>query len=495
MNEYQDTYEKEISLMDLLFYCLKKWRWIVAVMLVAAVAAGGYKYRATEKENEVQKEAEADLNKGGKTTETKEQGIITNPNVEYYELSIENTRKNLDTIRDYMASSVLMQMDAYHLNTGVLSFYINAENMSDTALNNLVSAYRSYAEGGNLAAALLETDKTFDNSEMQYLIHFETENTLLMEQNTTSPTASSSALYMAEMGVQKPAIFQIEIAADTKEHAAAYTEAARQALYAYSETLKDKMGAHTLDLLSEAQTERIDRDIQEYQTGILDTYNKLFTDLKTMQSELKTLKEQEGETIVVGEETTYESPLKAGAKYAAVGLVLGAFLTVFILVVMYLMSGRLQSLDDFREEFEMPMLGRVSGKDGKKRLFGFVDRWLCHLQEGAYADITHEEQVKIAASNLKAAAREAGVTKIMIAGTIAKEEAEAFCAEFVSELGELSLSAYERIVFQASALDEMGNYEGVVFLEKQGVSYSRLIQKERAMAADRGVRALGTIVL
>ena len=25
MNEYQETYEKEISLMDLMFYCLKKW--------------------------------------------------------------------------------------------------------------------------------------------------------------------------------------------------------------------------------------------------------------------------------------------------------------------------------------------------------------------------------------------------------------------------------------------------------------------------------------
>ncbi len=30
MNEYQETYEKEISLVELMFYCLKKWRWIVA---------------------------------------------------------------------------------------------------------------------------------------------------------------------------------------------------------------------------------------------------------------------------------------------------------------------------------------------------------------------------------------------------------------------------------------------------------------------------------
>ena len=43
MNEYQETYEKEISLMDLMFYCLKKWRWIVSSMLILAELAGGYK--------------------------------------------------------------------------------------------------------------------------------------------------------------------------------------------------------------------------------------------------------------------------------------------------------------------------------------------------------------------------------------------------------------------------------------------------------------------
>ena len=59
MNEYQETYEKEISLIELMFYCLKKWRWIVASMLILAVLAGGYKYQATVKGNALKKEAEA----------------------------------------------------------------------------------------------------------------------------------------------------------------------------------------------------------------------------------------------------------------------------------------------------------------------------------------------------------------------------------------------------------------------------------------------------
>lgn len=85
--------------------------------------------------------------------------------------------------------------------------------------------------------------------------------------------------------------------------------------------------------------------------------------------------------------------------------------------------------------------------------------------------------------------------KIMLAGTIAKEEAEAFRAEFAQELDGITLSGYERIVFQASALEELDSYDGVLFLEKQGTSYSKMIKKERALAVDRDVKVLGAVVL
>ena len=78
-------------------------------------------------------------------------------------------------------------------------------------------------------------------------------------------------------------------------------------------------------------------------------------------------------------------------KFAIIGLVLGAFLAAFVLVVIYLMSGKLQSTEQFREEFGMPLLGQITKNPEKKRLFGFIDRWFQHMEEGAYADVTYEE--------------------------------------------------------------------------------------------------------
>ena len=104
--------------------------------------------------------------------------------------------------------------------------------------------------------------------------------------------------------------------------------------------------------------------------------------------------------------------------------------------------------------------------------------------------------MKIAAANLKTAvAKEEGLKKIMLAGTMAKEEAEAFAGSLASELEGITLSSYERIVFQASALEEMGSYDGILFLEKKGASYTKLIKKEKALAAERNICVLGAVVL
>ncbi len=52
-----------------------------------------------------------------------------------------------------------------------------------------------------------------------------------------------------------------------------------------------------------------------------------------------------------------------------------------------------------------------------------------------------------------------------------------------------------QIVYQSSALKELENYDGVLFLEKKGASSASMILQERKSASDRNVTVLGAIVL
>ena len=494
MNEYQEPYEKEISLTELLFYCLKKWRWIVAAMLIVGALAGAYKYRSTILSNQEKREAQALAEENG---EKEEAEIISNPNIEYYKLAIDNLEREMEGLKSYIDSSVIMKLDPYHLATGNLSFYIDSGESGETLRNSLISAYEDFVEDGRLAAAMLDEDTDVTESELQYLISFKSEDLPVVEDNYELSDGSSSAqIQITDIGRSKPNVFQIQITADSRESCEAYMERAKQAIMELGAQLQEQISSHEVMLLAESQTERIDTGIQSYQNEVLSNYTSTFTQLKTMQTELETVVEEEGETIVIGETVSYENPAREAVKFGVIGLVLGAFLAAFILVVVYLMSGRLQSTESFREEFGMPLLGQITKSPVKKKVFGFVDKGIQHLEEGGYADITYEEQLKIVAANLKAAlSREGAVTKVMLAGTIAKEEAEAVRSRLMEELSGVVLSDYERIVFQASALEDLEHFDGIVFLEKKGASYTKLIRKETALAADRGVKILGAVVL
>lgn len=494
MNEYQESYEKEISLTELLFFCLKKWRWIVAAMLIVGVLAGAYKYQSTVRDNQAKREAQNTAEEGEETMETE---IISNPNIEYYNLAIENLQQEMEGLKDYIDSSVIMKLDPYHLATGSLSYYLDTGDAGENVRNSLLSAYEDFSTDGRLAAEMMGEDSGISEAELQYLISFESEERPVTEESyELSGEEASAQIQIVGVGQSKPNVFQIQITADSEESCEAYMEAAKRAIESYGAQLQEQIGSHGLTLLSESQTERIDRGIQSYQNEVLNSYTTTFTQLKNMQTELETVVEEEGETIVVGEAVSYASPVREGVKFAVIGVVLGAFLAAFILVVIYLMSGKLQSTESFREEFGMPLLGQITKSPAKKRIFGFLDRWLQRIEEGEYADITYEEQLKIAAANLKTAiSKDGGMKQIMLAGTIAKDEAEAFRTRLVPELEGITVSAYERIVFQASALEELDRYDGVLFLEKRGVSYTKLIKKEKSLVADRNVAVLGAVVL
>ncbi len=498
MNEYQETYEKEISLVELMFYCLKKWRWIVISMLIVAVAAGGYKYMSTVKGNQLRQQ-EALLEKENGEEEPKEEGPVKNPNVAYYEQIIANSEQELEKQDAFLKDSVIMQLDAHHLQTATVSFYLNVEDeQGANALENLVSAYESYVRDGRLAEQLYGIDAGISRAELQYLLSFDCDGKDKYRSTSTTNFQAEQGGGILEVQVAMPeqVIFQVQAAGSSEDVCKEYLGQIEKAVKAYSSQLQKEIAGHSVELLASVQSEKASDNLQKYQTDTLASYTTLLTNLQTLKKGLQTVLDEEGEMITVEEEIVLANPVSAGVKFAIVGLVLGAFLAAFLLILIYLMSGKLQSTEAFREEFGMQLLGEVKAPAGKKKIFGFIDTWLYHLEEGAYANISRDEQMRIAAASLKgAAAQKEGLKKIMLTGTIAKEDVTEFCNCLKEHMREVTFSDYRQIVFDAAALEELDGYDAVVFLERKGVSYSKLVKKERELAAGREIPVLGTVVV
>lgn len=487
MDENQELRQEEINLMDLIFYCMEKWRWIVVFMVILAIAAGAYKYRGTVQENQAKEEAARALSEEDSDDDVNIVKVDMQ-SVAFYEQAIAENTAALDKQKEYLDKSAVMAMDSYHVATGTLSYYIEGSEH----LDSLLAAFSAYVSDGRLAEKLNDVDSDISVEDLRYLISFKN---------------SFDAIYKVEdnqtLTVSAPenTVFQIVIRMPDDSSCNNYLKAANEAIAAYSSRLHSELGEHKLNLLASTQSEMMDSDIKNYQDNTRTAYLTAVRNLQALRTELETLMntaeipEEPDETGAV----VLANPKTSAIKYALVGLVLGAFVVCFVLMLLYMMGGRLQNTDNFNMEYGMPLLGVVRDTDRKKKLFGFIDNWVFRLREGSYASIGFEEQIKMAASNVHAAiarkSSEGDLKRIMLAGTMPEKDAAALCTQLSKELQGVSLSPYMQIVYQSSALKELENYDGILFLEKKGASASSMIQQERKAASDRNVTVLGAVVL
>ena len=107
--------------------------------------------------------------------------------------------------------------------------------------------------------------------------------------------------------------------------------------------------------------------------------------------------------------------------------------------------------------------------------------------------------MKITIANIKVAiegiSTQKKIKKVMLAGTISENEAAELCSQLNTKAQDFSLSSYRQIVFCAMDLQDLVNYDALLFIEKKGVSYSELIFQEKKLALDRKVDILGAIVI
>ena len=126
--EYNDTYEREIDLKELMFAVLRKWRIVLLFALALAVLFGGYKaagvYKSnrTEVEDDHAKEVEA-----------------YNESMESYEREIENLTRDIASQEEYMEKSILMNMSPYDVWEAKAEIFIKADERTADQGNDLTT--------------------------------------------------------------------------------------------------------------------------------------------------------------------------------------------------------------------------------------------------------------------------------------------------------------------------------------------------------------------
>jgi len=234
----------------------------------------------------------------------------------------------------------------------------------------------------------------------------------------------------------------------------------------------------------------IQRSYTDYLTSIRGGINSMAAGLTPEQKEYYTALISDINTEVLGNKVDIESykGLSTGEesvqaqvetkvvrrldiKYIVLGIVGGVFVTVFVLAVLYVISGKLRIKDDLSYAFGLSILGEI--KDEERDKIGMI-----------------ASEVGITASKINA-------SKVCVIGSAKDKKAmdikKLVCEEIAKRAGIDSCICCEDVLSSSADMERMSETDAVILVEKKNVSKYEDISKELELCDKYDVKTLGSI--
>lgn len=484
----RDNADREFNLNDIFWATCLKWRYILVCAVIFAILAAGYSY----------------IKNARTAQELAEKITVTNmvleensqQNVKDY---LEHMRVYEDQIR-YNDGAALMQLDAAEFYRSVLTYYVDnhfaVEYPLMSKVNNVDAMIEMYKAGIRKEEFATKFRALMGNDE----------NTALygMELVDCSNRFGDSSIQMTATA----GVFRISIYGNNEQECMGLAELVKASIEAEKQVVTEKFGEHTLTLVENNCSLVSDIDLLRYQqeniakstgyaAGIRDLQTKLTEEeISYIETYKKEMSKDESEEVL--EDTTEAVSVTISKKIVVVGFIGGAALAFFVMMLLYLLNGRLRLEDDFETIFRIRLLGNVLLESKrKKKWFAFIDNFFNKMRHFNKHYFLEKEAISMAATNIKIGAKKLGATKVFITGaSVEKEE----CSVIEKVKDELKITGIELVIgkpilYDAEALEKAAEIGVVVLIEHAGASLYSEVNQEIEICAHQGTKVLGAIVV
>lgn len=506
--------EREINLVDLIFEVLLHWRMFFVWMLCGAVVLGGFSYVRTLRSANAQAAQVEEAKLRLEDMQVEQPSIAPEllqqlmdqlddeqlRDVEYVLAYEELYRERLS----YQEQSILMQMSADNVQKAVVSVWITSENHEKSCA--IEAIYEDIVQGGRMIQYVAEQlGMTVANvSELISLSH----KTIGVTNIGGNDDFTLSVIHYDEQvcrDMEQAIVAFIENEQDDLEKVFGEFETiivAQEPTAAYYPSITTSRSSLLAELISiqNTITNRVNNFTDEQnmyyyavakgKTIVVDSEGSDSEDIIDIES-LKEIIER-GVTVTPG----------VSAKYVLLGMVMAAFVYAFYIFMVYVLNTRIRITDNLQQLYEIPQLGQISGKKEEKKLFIFIDKWILSLKNRNKRKFTREEAVKLAAVAVKMSAERNSLSSVYLIGCDLKEQALAVCEQVKERLeqsspdqGSLQIHILSNVLYDAQAMSNLENAQGVVLVEQAGSTLYDEISQELQLLNRQGIKALGGIVV
>ncbi|MBS6396156.1 MAG: hypothetical protein KH452_03235 [Clostridiales bacterium] len=487
MNEnmnYPYENEREIDLIDLMFYLMKQWKTLIMAVVIGAILGSGI-YVVKKKEADQKKTIDI----SAVTEEDTEEAIKNykvDPDVKAnMELAYQYRqlyRKQLE----YNQNSPIMQMDPSKVYQGELKYYISAGY--DTTL--VKTLYQNILATDDILSELKDASEL--ECEEQYIRELigcgvsEDGDASININNAAGKTLEESSF------TAKNVLITYTINSIDEESCDKMLGVIRSKVEELNQKCLDEYEDYEMTPINDSVRVIASSDYLSKQKSNADQLSNYLSNMSRLEGAfgegdkeyynvvyLSREYEQDEEVVEtpVVEEVEPVSPVK--------WLVIGIFLMCvcwggFYLVI-YLMDRRIKTTDEVRSMYGISLIGRLRGKDvGKKK------DWVCRLHERFQEPFDSEEYI-VAAINAM------GKENVILSGEMENREIKKLVE--TAQASRCKIEAGDSIRENCKVLEVAKNADGVIFIFVVGKTKQTEIQRELEICSIQKIPVLGSIVI
>lgn len=374
--------EVQIDLMTLLHYILRKWRSIIVVMLIVAVAANLYSVKKSMSEaaavsttEEVDIEKQIENAKEELTADELEQ-------VEHVYSMYEYNSQLYQENEEYLEKSMLMQLNPNEIPTVMLNYQFK-KDQADEELSNIFTMYEN---------ALLDEDTC---TAIMQVFGEEYANTSVRELISVTDTENGQNSDIIKLQNDKNSgILSIQIYAGSEEQCEQVAEIVKKRVMEYTEQLQQIFGTYTVNAISEQYYISSDSNLNMQKSDAVNAVNVAYTTMTNISAGLSEkqmgyfnlLVKESKDQPLVKEDTEATENVTANVQYISmkfilIGLLAGMFLAVCWYAVVYIMTQTVKDVDEVKIITNLPVFGTVlrSNENGKRNIIDrWIDSWFAH---------------------------------------------------------------------------------------------------------------------
>ena len=490
--------EVQIDLMTLLHYILRKWRSIIVVMLIVAVAANLYSVKKSMSEAAaVSTTEEVDIEKqieNAKEELTADELEQVERVYSMYEYNSQLYQEN----KEYLEKSVLMQLNPNEIPTVMLNYQFK-KDQSDEELSNIFTMYESALLDEDTCTAIIQVfGEEYANTSVRELISV-----------TDTENGQNSDIIKLQKD-KNSGILSIQIYAGSEEQCEQVAEIVKKRVLEYTEQLQQIFGNYTVNAISEQYYISSDSDLNMQKSDVVNVVNEVCTVMKNITSGLSekqigyfNLLAKDGEDQTLVKEDTQETANMTAnvqyisMKYILIGLLAGMFLAVCWYAVVYIMTQTVKDVDEVKIITNLPVFGTVLGsnENAKRNIIDrWIDSWFAHDKKSENNEllltrISHEVAMLAGQKDKKC---------LLIAcsgnGQNVKKQADSL-VEKLRKLGMNVTSTDSLVSDNTEVLKQLDCADSVVFVEQLMKSERNQIREAIELCRRCQVEVLGSVIV